>query len=317
MSSEEPEEGGAEGHGDVGDGTDAEVAKPVAAPDDGIAAAADITPIEDLTLMQEIAPVEDIEDVAEAPEAAVGTQRVIARKHHALVRLSHWLNVIILTALVMSGLSIYWAAPVFQHAPSPRTGSREYIADLGLRVGHSKTWVYDKFGIGVYALAEALQLHWLFAYLFMLNGVLYLVGLLAGGGWRALVPRRGQISDALRMQRYYIGVIPMKLLRRPWAHPVVTTKYNGLQRLAYSSMPAFGLLAIASGWAMHKPAQLGWLERLFISYDGARIVHFSTMCVFIAFLVPHVVLVIADGWDTTRSMIAGWSDRVGGSDVQS
>jgi thiosulfate reductase cytochrome b subunit len=33
------------------------------------------------------------------------------------------------------------------------------------------------------------------------------------------------------------------------------------------------------------------------------------MWIFILFVVPHVVLVFADGWDTLRSMIAGWSAR--------
>jgi hypothetical protein len=31
------------------------------------------------------------------------------------------------------------------------------------------------------------------------------------------------------------------------------------------------------------------------------------MSVFILFVVPHVILVFADGWDTLRSMIVGWS----------
>jgi hypothetical protein len=30
--------------------------------------------------------------------------------------------------------------------------------------------------------------------------------------------------------------------------------------------------------------------------------------------VPHVILVFADGWDTLRSMIVGWSTRVKGSE---
>jgi thiosulfate reductase cytochrome b subunit len=34
------------------------------------------------------------------------------------------------------------------------------------------------------------------------------------------------------------------------------------------------------------------------------------MAVFAAFVVPHVVLVFADGWDTFRSMIVGWSERL-------
>jgi thiosulfate reductase cytochrome b subunit len=75
-------------------------------------------------------------------------------------------------------------------------------------------------------------------------------------------------------------------------------------------MPVVGALVVLSGWAMHKPVQLGWLERLFIDYDGARIVHFGCMLVLASFIVPHVVLAVADGWDTVRSMIVGWSVRI-------
>jgi hypothetical protein len=28
------------------------------------------------------------------------------------------------------------------------------------------------------------------------------------------------------------------------------------------------------------------------------------------FVIPHVILVFADGWDTLRGMITGWSRRV-------
>jgi thiosulfate reductase cytochrome b subunit len=264
---------------------------------------------------------------AAAPAAAEKSARVIpvrrvVSKHHALVRLSHWANVPILFALIASGLSIYWASPVFQHAPNPDNGIRDYLADAGVWIARHvpallggsapNAWVYDRFGIGTFRLASALRLHWLFAYLFMVNGALYLVGLFAGGGWKALLPRRSDVREALAMMRYYAGVVPAKLLRRPWPHPAVTSKYNALQRSAYFSMPVLGLLAVGSGWAMHKPATLPWLERLFVSYDGARIVHFGVMAIFAAFVVPHVVLVIADGWDTFRSMIVGWSERIGG-----
>jgi hypothetical protein len=33
------------------------------------------------------------------------------------------------------------------------------------------------------------------------------------------------------------------------------------------------------------------------------------MVFFISFVLPHVVLVIADGWDALRSMITGWSTK--------
>jgi len=118
------------------------------------------------------------------------------------------------------------------------------------------------------------------------------------------------LRDGLRMMRFYLGVIPMAILRRPWPHPEVKSKYNALQRAAYFSMPVFGTLVVLSGWAMHKPVQLGWLERMFVSYDGARIVHFACMVGLAGFIVPHVVLAIADGWDTLRSMVTGWSARL-------
>jgi thiosulfate reductase cytochrome b subunit len=209
------------------------------------------------------------------------------------------------------------------NAPDRVTGSRDYLADAGAALARHlpgdvprdqlRFWFYRHFSLGVYALAPALRLHWMFAYLFMGCGLLYLAGLVNGGGYRSLLPRRSDPREALQMMRYYFGLVPMRILRRPWGHPRISGKYNALQRGAYLSMPLFGLLAIASGWAMHKPAQLGWLERLFGSYDGARVVHFVTMWVFIAFLVPHVILVIGDGWDTMRSMIVGWSRRSGES----
>ena len=44
------------------------------------------------------------------PEDQSGVR--VVRRHHLLVRCSHWLNVPILPVLILSGLSIYWASPV-------------------------------------------------------------------------------------------------------------------------------------------------------------------------------------------------------------
>ena len=251
------------------------------------------------------------------PRAVDQEHVAILPKHHPLVRLSHWANVPLLLLMTASGLAIYWAAPVFTHAADPVTGSRDYVADLGIltaRVledhGNARTWIYDHLSLGSRQLAESLRLHWLLAYLFMVNGALYLVGLIMGGGWRALLPRASDGPEALAMVRFYFGVIPMSLLRRPWPHPAVRSKYNALQRAAYFSMPLFGTLIVLSGWAMHKPVQLPWLERLFVNYDGARIVHFVCMFAMASFVIPHILLAIADGWDTLRSMVVGWSLRV-------
>jgi DHA2 family multidrug resistance protein len=75
------------------------------------------------------------------------------------------------------------------------------------------------------------------------------------------------------------------------------------------AVPVAGLLSVFTGWAIHKPMQLHWLTAIFGDYDKARIWHFWLMWIFILFVVPHVILVLADGWDTLRSMIVGWSTR--------
>jgi len=256
----------------------------------------------------------------------------VVRKHHWLVRVTHWANIPILLGLILSGVSIYWAGPVYKHAPHDAMGgNQDYLADIGFWIArhelwrhsygppeswvpgthYSTTWVYDHFGLGTVMLASALSLHWLFGYLFLLNGLLYLLGLGLGGGYKSLLPRLSDAKDAVRMQIYYLGLPFAKLFHRPWTHPPVTTKYNALQRLAYFSMPVAGTLAVLTGWAIHKDVQLWWLTALFGGYDYARLWHFWLMWLFVAFVVPHVILVLADGWDTLRSMIVGWSDRIG------
>ena len=253
------------------------------------------------------------------PTAATVNVRVVP-KHHALVRLTHWVNVPLLFGLIGTGIAIYWASPVFLRPVATAQHSRDYAMDLGRWIanalhdthGDPRFWIYDHFSIGARQLAAALQLHWLLAYLFMANGALYFIGLLAGGGWRALLPRPSDGPDAIAMVRCYLGAVPMAIRRRPWPHPPVRSKYNALQRGAYFTMPLIGALVVLSGWAMHKPVQLGWLERLFVNYNGARIVHFACMIVLGSFVVPHVILVIADGWDAFRSMVTGWSMRVRG-----
>jgi thiosulfate reductase cytochrome b subunit len=250
---------------------------------------------------------------------------LVVRKHHFLVRWSHWLNVPILLGLILSGISIYWASPIYQHKPDPNTGNVDVAADIGIWIcahvpglhhySSPPEWIYNHMSLGPGMLALALRLHWLCAYLFMLNGVVYVAGLVRGGGWRSLLPRPTDLIDALRMLRYYFGFPFAKLARRQWMHPRFNTKYNALQRAAYFSVPVAGLLSVATGWAIHKPMQLHWLAALFGGYNAARVWHFWLMWVYIQFVVPHVILVFADGWDTLRSMIVGWSTRVERSEV--
>lgn len=139
---------------------------------------------------------------------------LVVKRHNILVRWSHWLNVPLLLGLILSGISIYWASPIYQHKPDPNTGNFDVAADVGIWIcAHAPgqhhyasppDWIYNHMSLGPGMLAVALRFHWLCAYLFMLNGMAYVAGLLMGGGWRSLWPRRTDLVDALRMFRYYV-----------------------------------------------------------------------------------------------------------------
>ena len=161
---------------------------------------------------------------------------LVVKRHHVLGRWSHWLNVPLLFGLVVSGISIYWASPIYQHKPDPVTGNFDVAADFGIWIcAHvpgqhhypsPPDWVYNHMSLGPAMLAPALRLHWLCAYLFMLNGMVPVTGLLMGAGWRSLLPRPTDLVDALRMFRYYLGVPFAKLTRcRQWPHPRFSLKF--------------------------------------------------------------------------------------------
>jgi thiosulfate reductase cytochrome b subunit len=256
------------------------------------------------------------ETLAAGPPAAE-PQVCVTRRHHLLVRISHWLTIPLLLGLIVSGISIYWASPIYRHPPDPTTGNFDDFADIGNWIcahvpgqhGYADPgdWVYNHISLGPYMLAFSLRLHWLCAWLFMLNGLMYLAGRSIDGEWRALLPRVGDVRGVLQMTGYYLAAPFSLLIHRHSSHPRFATKYNPLQRLSYFVVVLAGFLSVATGWAIHKPAQLSWLTACFGGFDRARVWHFWLMCLFIAFVVPHVILVLANGWDTLRSMITGWS----------
>jgi hypothetical protein len=111
---------------------------------------------------------------------------LVFKKYHLLVRWSQWLTVPILLGLILSGVSIYWASPVCQHKPDLNTGNFDVAADVGVWIcahvpglhhySSPPDWIYNHMSLGPGMLALSLHLHFLCAYLFMLNGMAYVAG---------------------------------------------------------------------------------------------------------------------------------------------
>lgn len=147
-------------------------------------------------------------------------------------------------------------------------------------------------------LAEGMALHFFFMWLFVLNGVAYLLYLLVSGEWRHLLPNRHTLRDALLVTLHDLH------LRKS---PPPQGLYNGAQRVAYTSVILMAVGSVVTGLAIYKPVQLAWLANLLGGYQMARWEHFGLMAGFLAFFAVHIVQVLRAGWDNFRSMVAGYS----------
>lgn len=217
--------------------------------------------------------------------AAPGAGR---RRHHWVVRLTHWVNTVALAVMVTSGLRIFNAYPAF----APRGGTFCCYPLAGRPV---PDWL--TFG-GWLAGAR----HWHFAMMWVLvvNGLVYLGFVYLHGEWRELAPRRGDPRDAWEMVKFYLTV------RKD--HPP-QGKHNALQKYAYLSLPLLAAVAVASGLAIWKPVQLGWLTRLMGGYVWARYWHFLAMLGLVAVTFVHVFMVFSVDPYSIPAMITGRYDQ--------
>lgn len=205
-------------------------------------------------------------------------------KHTLVVRWLHWVNFPLLAMMIWSGLLIYWANQVYG------------LKLFGYELFHFfPQWFYDGLGIP-YRLAEGLQIHFFFMWLFAVNGLLYVVYLVVSGEWRAILPVPGSLKRAFRVALHD-------------AHIVKTLppqgKYNDAQRIAYSLVILMGAGSVLSGLSIHKPLQLAWLTAIFGGYEWARWVHFWLTIAFVLFFLVHIIQVAMAGWSNFRSMVTG------------
>ena len=209
------------------------------------------------------------------------------KRHHWVVRVTHWVNVLALTIMVGSGLRIFNAYPAF----APRGGSFCCYPFAGQAIPEWLTF-------GGW-LAGARNWHFAMMWVLVVNGLVYLGWVYLHGEWRDLVPRKGDLRDTWQMIRFYTTLRP--------DHPR-QGKHNALQKLSYFAVPIIAAVAVLSGLAIWKPVTLGWLTGAMGGYVWARYWHFLAMLALVAFTVGHVVMVFAVDPHSMRSMVTGRYD---------
>lgn len=206
------------------------------------------------------------------------------RRHHWIVRVTHWAAAALLFGMMASGLQIYRAYARFGDRGGPYYPNpfQDTAFPEWTRLGG---W-----------LAGGINWHFFLMWPLMAVGALYVVYLGVSGEWRKLLFRPRDVRPAIEMQKYYFR------LRKD--HPP-QGKHNALQKAAYTGIVLVGLLAVLTGFAVWKPVQLWWLTAVFGGFQAARYWHFWAVWIFVAFAVVHVILVFAADPASLRAMITG------------
>jgi len=254
--------------------------------------------------------------------------KVFIYRHTVLVRITHWINVVAITFLVMSGLQIFNAHPALYWGKTstfdnPILSMNAVDTDNGDQIG--QTTIFGKtfnttglFGLSntggeaeergfpwwvtvpTYRdLATGRRWHFFFAWVFAINGAVYLLAnLINRHVWRDLLPSFEQLRN--------IGPTIWHHMKLKFPHE---RDYNVLQKLTYLIM-IFGVLPliILAGLAMSPgmDAAFPWLLDLFGGRQTARTIHFICATLIVLFVLVHVALVLVSGvWNNIRSMITG------------
>jgi len=261
-------------------------------------------------------------------------QREVIHRHSLAVRLTHWINVLCLALLLMSGLAIFNAHPMLYWGHTGHRGMPFLLGigsktDNGRAVGITRIAAVDFDTTGVLgvsydgngraqrrafpswltlpsnaALALARDWHFLLAWLFVLNGAIYLgFGLVSGHVRRNLLPN----ADQLRARHVLSEIWNHLRLRYPRGE--ADRRYNVLQKFAYL-LVVFVLLPVMvlSGLTM-SPAVTAAAPVLFDLFGGrqsARTIHFITANLLVLFVLVHVLQVLVSGaFNRMRAMITG------------
>lgn len=217
-------------------------------------------------------------------------------RHRLWVRITHWINVVCMTILLMSGLQIFNAHPALYW------GNASDFDHPLVAIGGFPDWATLP---GSQWLAMGRRWHFFFAWLFVGNGLVYLLLALLGGHLRSdLLPSWQDL--------HRIGQSIRQHLRLRFPKGAEARRYNVLQKLTY--LVVLGLLCpliVLAGLAMSPQLDAGypWLLGLFGGRQSARTIHFVCAFSLLAFVVIHLLMVVLSGlWNNIRSMITGRYD---------
>lgn len=259
-------------------------------------------------------------------------------RHAAPVRLTHWINALCILILIGSGLNIFNAHPRLYWGKYGANTDLAFFAidaipsDAGARgVTQIGAWQFDTTGVlgwskaygtyqargwpewltipGFQDLADARHWHFLFAWVLVLNGLLYLgYSLYVRHLQRDIWPTRDDLRGLPR------SVIDHLSLRHPTGE--AAKRYNVLQRLAYLGVLLLISLMVLTGLSMSPGfnAAFPQLLELFGGRQSARSVHFLSASLIVLFVIVHVLeVVLAGPFNEMRSMLTGYY-RIPGRD---
>jgi thiosulfate reductase cytochrome b subunit len=271
---------------------------------------------------------------APAPALTKPPREVIYR-HTLVVRITHWINVLVISLLIMSGAQIfnahprlYWGAygadadkPIFAMAArggangrlagTTSIGSLRFDTTGVLGVSNGPGGGQEVRGFPGWLtlpsyrdLATGRRWHFFLAWVFVANGLIYLAyGFLRGHFARDLAPGRDQLPPRHVLQSIWDHV----RLKHPTGEEA--KRYNILQKLAYLLVIFLLLpLVVATGLTMSPgvDAAAPWLLTLFGGRQSARTIHFICANLIVLFVLVHVVEVFLVGpINEIGSMITG------------
>ena len=260
------------------------------------------------------------------------SEKVLVYRHARVTRVTHWLNVLALTLLLMSGLNIFGAHPALywgQKSVFARPWLSITAQDMGThtigvtQIGSAK---FDTTGVLGYSgppgervavafpawatvpsyrdLADSRHWHFFFAWLFVINGLAYwLVGLIGGHIRKDLLPTLADLAP----KNVWHEIVTHAKLQFPKGEEA--RHYNVLQKGTYLAVAlVLPPLMVATGLTMSPGfnAAAPWLLDLLGGRQSARTIHFLTASAVVAFVLLHLFMVVASGtWNNIRSMITG------------